>query len=119
MAQEVTCQYCGDIAEFVDSSYVYGKSYGMMYLCRPCNAYVGVHKGSDKPLGCLANAELREWKKRAHAMFDPIWKSRKMSRGAAYQWLAQQMGKTPSETHIGMFSVSECKRVIECCSGYK
>ena len=30
-------------------------------------AYVGVHKGTDKPLGRLANAELRYWKKRAHA----------------------------------------------------
>lgn len=69
--RKVYCDYCGRQAEYVDSKVVYGKSYGMMYLCRNCMAYVGVHKGTDKPLGRLANAELRYWKKRAHAVFDP------------------------------------------------
>ena len=60
--RKVYCDYCGRQAEYVDSKVVYGKSYGMMYLCRNCMAYVGVHKGTDKPLGRLANAELRYWK---------------------------------------------------------
>jgi hypothetical protein len=36
---------------------------------------VGCHKGTTKPLGRLADAELREWKKRAHAAFDPVWQA--------------------------------------------
>lgn len=52
--RKVYCDYCGRQAEYVDSKVVYGKSYGMMYLCRNCMAYVGVHKGTDKPLGRLA-----------------------------------------------------------------
>lgn len=69
------CDYCGNPADFVDSSVVYhGRSFGMIYLCPNCGAYVGVHKGSDKPLGRLANSELRNWKKAAHAAFDPLWK---------------------------------------------
>ena len=63
--RKVYCDYCGRQAEYVDSKVIYGKSYGMMYLCRNCMAYVGVHKGTDKPLGRLANAELRYWKKAA------------------------------------------------------
>ena len=51
--RKVYCDYCGRQAEYVDSKIVYGKSYGMMYLCRNCMAYVGVHKGTDKPLGRL------------------------------------------------------------------
>lgn len=52
----VICNYCGTPADFVDSSVVYhGHSFGMIYLCPRCGAYVGVHKGSDKPLGRLAN----------------------------------------------------------------
>lgn len=52
----VICDYCGTPADFVDSSVVYhGHSFGMIYLCPRCGAYVGVHKGSDKPLGRLAN----------------------------------------------------------------
>ena len=31
----------------------------MIYICKPCDAYVGVHKGTDKALGRLANKELR------------------------------------------------------------
>lgn len=39
--QKVICPYCGRVAKYVDSSVIYyGHSYGMAYLCRPCNAYV-------------------------------------------------------------------------------
>jgi hypothetical protein len=56
----VTCPYCGQPAIYVDSAAVYRiGSYGMIYLCRPCQAWVGVHPGTDQPLGRLANAELR------------------------------------------------------------
>ena len=44
------CPYCGKPTEFVDSSVIYGRSYGMIYLCRDCRAYVGVHKGTDLSL---------------------------------------------------------------------
>jgi hypothetical protein len=80
-------------------------------LCKPCNAYVGVHKGTTKPLGILANAELREWKKKAHAAFDPIWKSGEMSRGKAYALLAKAMGV--NEIHIGESNIETCKQIIE------
>lgn len=56
--QKVICPYCGRVAKYVDSSVIYyGHSYGMAYLCRPCNAYVGVHHGTDRPKGSLANAK--------------------------------------------------------------
>ena len=60
----VICDYCGKPAQFVDSASVYhGHSYGMVYYCPDCQAWVGVHKGTDRPLGRLADAELRRWKK--------------------------------------------------------
>ena len=68
------CPYCGDKPEYVDSSAVYKRSYGMIYLCRLCDAYVGVHKGTSNSLGRLANAALRQYKMEAHAAFDPIWR---------------------------------------------
>lgn len=54
------CPYCKEQTEYVDSACIYGKSYGMIYLCRKCDAYVGVHKGTNKALGRLANKELRQ-----------------------------------------------------------
>ncbi len=118
------CPYCGSPTEYVDSSVVYTKSYGMIYLCSPCKAFVGVHKGTDKALGRLANEELREWKKKAHAVFDPIWEEA-MNRGASkfearnntYQWLSEAMGKK-YQVHIGQSDVEECKQIVELCESF-
>ena len=95
----------------------------MIYLCRPCHAWVGVHKGTSKALGRLANKELREAKKAAHATFDPLWK-RKMkqgykkhvARGKGYKWLSQQLSIDPKDCHIGMFDVDMCEKVVEICT---
>lgn len=115
--RKVYCPYCGNQAEYIDSEAIYGRSYGMVYLCRPCDAYVGVHKGTDKPLGRLANAKLRRWKQAAHAAFDPLWQTGpyRGKRNKAYRWLAEQMGLPVKETHIGMLDVDKCKRVIQIC----
>lgn len=113
--QFVSCPYCGQQAEYVDSAEIYGRSYGMVYLCRPCDAYVGVHEGTDQPLGRLANRELRRWRNRAHAAFDPLWQQGRYRRrrNDAYAWLAGKMGLTKEETHIAMFDVEQCKQVIQ------
>ena len=67
----------------------------------------------------FAKGELREWKKRANAAFDPIWKPGSdvwlMNRSHAYSWLAMKLGIDKSECHIGMFDVDMCKRVVDIC----
>jgi hypothetical protein len=104
---------------------IYGKSYGMVYLCYKCQAWVGVHAGTDKALGRLGNAELRKWKKSAHFYFDGLWRkkikygfSRKVARTTAYLWLSQKMHLSTDLTHIGMFDVEQCKKVVELCKKY-
>ena len=114
------CPYCENNSVLTDSAEVYGgRSYGPIYLCRPCNAYVGVHRGTTIPLGRLANSELREAKRKAHAAFDPIWKGKAMSRSKAYRWLANQLGIAKSRCHIGLMSLEECQRTIEVCREWK
>lgn len=115
-ALALPCPYCNEPPVLVDGAEVYhGRSYGKIWLCRPCQAWVGVHKGTDQPLGRLANKELREWKIKAHAAFDPRWKG-KSDRREAYGWLAEQLGIEREKAHIGMFDVETCKRVVELCS---
>ena len=114
----VICLYCGKDAELIDSIEIYKvRSYGMAWLCRPCKAWVGTHKNSleHAPLGRLANAELRYWKKRAHIAFDPLWKSDGLSRNGAYSLLAAEMGIAREQMHIGMFDVNECKAAGAAC----
>ena len=68
------CPYCFNKSERVDSIIIYGRSFGNIYLCRTCGAYVGTHHGDKKALGRLANSELRQCKKLAHKYFDTLWK---------------------------------------------
>ena len=114
------CPYCGAKPELVDSAEVYnGKSFGPIYICRPCNAYVGVYENSNKPLGRLADAELREMKKQAHDIFDQIWRlGYKRGRYHAYRWLSQQLQRPSEYTHIGMMDVDECQKVIDLSKAY-
>lgn len=121
---KAVCQYCKRDAELVSSKVVYrGNDYGKIWLCSPCGAWVGVHRGTDAPLGSLANAELREWRKKAHAAFDPAWRNatergqRKGSaRRRAYLWLATQLGIPVDDCHIGQFDIDACKQVIGVCA---
>jgi hypothetical protein len=80
----------------------------MIYLCKPCDAYVGVHRNSTVALGRLANADLRKHKKLAHEKFDALWKIGGMSRSDAYSWLSKMLGTEPDFTHIGMFDKEKC-----------
>lgn len=116
--ESVKCPYCGKTAELVDSIEIYGRSYGMVYLCRKCDAYVGCHPGTDKPLGRLANRELRMWKMRAHSAFDLLWKCRHMRRQQAYAWLAEKLDIPTEQCHIGMFDVDMCQKVIDVSLDY-
>jgi hypothetical protein len=117
------------------SARIYGKDYGLIYFCVDypvCDAYVGVHEGTTEPLGRLANKELREWKIKAHAAFDPLWKAKlkkrqlekgeiykkHYARGSGYKWLATQLGIKKEECHIGMFDIDMCKKVVDICMPY-
>ena len=113
------CGYCEGKPSLVDSSKVYKKSYGNIWLCE-CGARVGVHKQSNEPLGRLADKELRGFKKLAHAAFDPMWDCRVTgSRKKAYAWLANEMGMTKDRCHIGMMDVEQCKWIIDLCKEQK
>lgn len=120
--QGKVCPYCLTETVYGESSVIYGRDYGMIYLCKPCDAWVGVHEGTDKAKGRLANAELRAWKINAHSRFDRLWKSylstgvaKHKIRNGAYHWLAKQIGIERKEVHIGMFDIDQCKKAVLLC----
>ncbi len=119
------CPYCGSETKLVDSSIIYRRSYGPAWVCArypSCDSYVGCHPGTEKPLGRLANKELRDAKMAAHAAFDPIWRTPSISRTprqmrhVAYRWLADRLGINPKQCHIGWFDAEMCRRVVEVCA---
>lgn len=113
--KNIICNYCGKEAIWVNNKEIYGKSYGeknqMAWLCKPCNAYVGCHNNSKKPLGILANKELREIKMISKKM----WQRKYLSiygKGKAYKYLAENLKIKPKDCHFGYFDINMCKKVI-------
>ena len=122
---QLICPYCQQSAELVTGKEIYPHRADLarkyFHRCAPCGAYVGCHDAGSgqgdgtRPLGRLANAELRHAKRDAHAAFDPIWKSRSLSRKAAYAWLSGELGLPVEQCHIGEFDVAQCVAVVEAC----
>ena len=116
------CPYCGEKSVKTTGAKIYPHRKDLkhltLYHCAPCDAYVGTHKGSVKPLGRLANKELRAAKSAAHRAFDEIWKQRHLSRSAAYATLAKYVSLTPKNCHIGMFDIEQCYQVVAFANGY-
>jgi len=110
---QVFCPYCGKEAEWVENKAIYGRNYGksyMCYLCNDCDAYVGCHNNTRKPLGIMANRELRDWRKKVHAVIDPIWKTGKLPRDVVYARLSEALGY---RYHTGESDIPTCKKILE------
>jgi hypothetical protein len=116
----VRCQYCSRPAQLLRGDVLYPRRPDLaqrrFWRCEPCDAHVGCHPGTEKPLGRLAKANLRELKQFAHGHFDPIWRSGGMGRAEAYRWLADKLGIPAERCHIGWFDERMCCRVIEVCA---
>lgn len=109
----VTCQYCNCRAERVDGSIIYPHRCDLFYkkfwYCKSCDAYVGCHRKTGKPLGTLANAYLRRARRLTHKLFDRIWVGGHITRGTAYSMLSNELGIEKCKCHIGMFDLEECR----------
>lgn len=57
----------------------------------------------------MANKELREWRMKAHAAIDPLWKNGRMKRNTLYVRLSDYLGK---EVHVGWSDIEDCKAII-------
>ena len=117
-----TCHYCGGPIRLVPAEIVYGASTARLGLsgeklwqCQNCNARVGCHRGTTRPLGSVANEMLRLKRKETHEVFDGWWKAHHMSRTQAYKLLARKLGIPPDQAHIGDFDMDQCQRLINLC----
>ena len=111
------CPYCNKKAKFCENKEIYGKNYGksyMVYYCKDCDAYVGCHNNSDKPLGTMANKELRKWRRKTHSILDPLWKTGKITRKELYFKISKYFKK---EIHIGSSDIEQCNKIIKFLGG--
>jgi hypothetical protein len=117
-----SCPYCGRTSERTTGDLIYrGRpdlSDKTFFRCAPCDAYVGCD-ARGRPLGTLADRDLRRARADAHQTFDPLWRSEGMSRSDAYAWLASELGVAKDECHIGMFDEDRCQRTVIACLARK
>lgn len=115
------CPYCGSDVWLTSSSFIKWEQTKPIYICSrfpDCDARVNCHPGTVRPIGSLANPQLRRWREKAHRQFDQLWRSGRMSRKQAYQWLAQTMNLPESETHFAQFDQIQCQQAVELVSAY-
>ena len=120
------CRYCGGTVRLVPARMVYGAAATkrlkleaeLFYQCQNCNARVGCHKGTKRPLGNLANEVLRLKRMETHRIYDAFWKRKGMTRTQAYKWLAEQMKLSDEQAHIGSFEMDQCQTVIDLCKKF-
>lgn len=110
-----SCRYCAGEVIFTTNDYLYGRRYGKhpyLYICKNCEASVGVHPNSATPLGTLADAQLKTLRHDAKTLFFQYTRFRGMSRSQAYKYLRTRYDLTSNEAHFGMMEAPILKRII-------
>lgn len=121
------CAECGEQnAELVTGKNIYPHRPDLhakgFWLCA-CGAYCGCHPGTSIPLGAPAGPLTRRARNAAHDAFDPLWKAKALrdnlpnhvARGAAYLWLAAELGIDVKACHISHMNAADAMRVVEAC----
>lgn len=121
------CPSCAQPARLVSGNFLFPHlpkfSRAWFWLCGPCVAWTSCYAGTRRPVGTVADARVREARRAAHEVFDPIWQgwaanegaSREAARRTAYVWLQKELGMTADDCHFAKLGIAECLRVVQLC----
>lgn len=113
------CPYCKRPTQRQTGRFVFPRrpelAHRLFFVCSTCDARVGCHERTGRPLGTPANAELRLLRKRCHDTFDPLWVRaaphlRPTARTGAYVWLAAELGV--DRLHFGEVDEVQARQVL-------
>jgi hypothetical protein len=116
---ETTCLHCESTCRLTTGAEVYPHRQDLHHLhfhvCDHCDARVGCHGDTMKPLGHAADKATRDARIQLHnRMLDPLWKKlpeddRKAGRVRTYRFLAWALGIERRDCHTGMFTIERCR----------
>lgn len=117
ITRSIYCTNCNDNveAEMVSGLDVYPHRPDLsklrFYRCPVCANFVGTHKGTPRPLGCIPSPELKRARIAVHNKMDRLWKSKLIRRTALYSQISKMMGYTyhNGETR----TVEECEKALK------
>lgn len=97
--EKLYCPYCGRMAVLRPAKHVYGSQNldpgNYLYVCSgypSCDSYIGVHKKTMRPMGTLANGDLRHKRIEAHRALNQVVNSGIMTKKGIYIWLQNRFG---------------------------
>jgi hypothetical protein len=82
------------------------------WRCDACRNYVGCHhktRTPTEPIGCIPDQPMRKARGHIHAILDPIWKGKRLSRNHIYARLTEKLGR---QYHTGELRTLEEARMI-------
>jgi len=91
--------------------------FGPFYGCSKWPKCAGAHSAhkDGTPVGIPANQATRAKRREAHNSFDSLRIELVWSRQYSYKWLAEKMGLSAEQCHIGRFNIAQCEQVINVC----
>lgn len=82
------------------------------WQCPRCKNHVGCHYKTDdntRPLGCIANEEIKKARQHLHTLIDPVCKSGQIARHRLYALISEALGY---EYHAGEIrSIEEARKI--------
>ncbi|MBQ0113401.1 MAG: hypothetical protein KBT03_09750 [Bacteroidales bacterium] len=82
------------------------------YQCERCKNFVGCHKGTENPLGCIPTKEIKNARKFIHALIDPILQGGFIKRKKLYKLISENLGI--KQYHTGWTrTIEECREVYK------
>ena len=118
----IHCCGCGDKVEarLTNGGEIYPHRQDLSSLpfwkCDTCGNFVGCHyktKDRTRPLGCIPTPEIKNARQHIHALLDPIWQSKQISRSKLYKMISSKTGRKYHTANIrSLEEAREVYRVI-------
>lgn len=118
--------YCCGCCSDVEPVLVSGKEiyphrqdlYGLpFWRCEECGNYVGCHhktRNRTAPLGCIPTKEIKEARKKVHALLDPLWQNGGYKRAQLYKIISDKLGWKYHTANIK--TTDEAAKVVQIIS---
>jgi hypothetical protein len=101
---KILCPKCGKEAKTTKTKY------------GPRNSCCDMWSWGKSP---LVDERTHKARRAAHAAFDPIWRSKTLSRTKAYKWLAKELRLPRELCHMKLMDADTAYDVVDLCRNFK
>lgn len=108
------CRYCRSPVSLVSAEEVYPglRLEANLYFCEGCGARVGVREETGDPVGYLADAELRRWRRVVHEALRPLRREARSYPTPVHEMIQRALGVPEERARVAMLSIGEIKNLV-------